>query len=285
MHRCLAVPVPTFRLQDSLSECYITGRCLPAMTPRVLVMGDEVRTEENFFRRTITINSFTGRRWSIRSDGGQHLPSPRHFSSAEAEANGLLEELYPRTLGRFGGNGLFHNGSANAQRVDDLLCAVLHPLGESPSEVGRIHAVPGPGVDRAAGAKHEYGGVGKPVGLLLSGARPRCEVLPIFRERIKTGSVNPLRLPARSPNLNSYAERWVKSVKEECLSRLILFGESSLRRALKQYLEHNHGKRSHQGKGNRILFPSQTEARRNMGAVRCRERLGGLLKYNEREAA
>jgi hypothetical protein len=58
MHRCLAVPVPTSRLRDSLSECYITGRCLPAMTPTVLVMGDEVRTEENFFRRTITINSF-----------------------------------------------------------------------------------------------------------------------------------------------------------------------------------------------------------------------------------
>jgi hypothetical protein len=53
-----------------------------------------------------------------------------------------------------------------------------------------------------------------------------------FRELIKTESVNPLRLPARSPNLNSYAERWVRSVKEECLSRLILFGESSLRRAL-----------------------------------------------------
>ena len=57
MHRCLAVLVPTLRLRDSLSECYITGRCLPAMTPRVLVMGDEVRTEDNFFRWTITINS------------------------------------------------------------------------------------------------------------------------------------------------------------------------------------------------------------------------------------
>jgi putative transposase len=53
-----------------------------------------------------------------------------------------------------------------------------------------------------------------------------------------TGRVSPLRLPARSPNLNSYAERWVRSVKEEWLSRLILFGESSLRRALQQYLVH-----------------------------------------------
>ena len=77
MHRCLAVPVPTFRLRDSLSECYITGRCLPAMTPRVLVMGDEVRTEENFFRWTITINSFTGRSLSARLQGSlRFLPFP-----------------------------------------------------------------------------------------------------------------------------------------------------------------------------------------------------------------
>ncbi len=74
-----------------------------------------------------------------------------------------------------------------------------------------------------------------------------------FRELIKTGSVNPLRLPARSPNLNSYAERWVRSVKEECLSRLILFRESSLRRALQQYIVHYHGERNHHGKDNRIL--------------------------------
>jgi hypothetical protein len=106
-----------------------------------------------------------------------------------------------------------------------------------------------------------------------------------FRELIESGSVKPLRLPARSPNLNSYAERWVRSVKEECLSRLILVGESSLRRALQQYLLHYHEERNHQGKGNRILFPSQTEARRNRGAVQCRERLGGLLRYYEREAA
>jgi putative transposase len=85
--------------------------------------------------------------------------------------------------------------------------------------------------------------------------------------------------------LNSYAERWVRSVKEECLSRLILFGESSLRRALQQYIVHYHGERNHQGKENRLLFPSQTEARRKEGGVRCRERLGGLLKYYEREAA
>src|SRR5882724_4497948 len=78
MHRCLAVPVPTVRLRDSLSECYITGRCLPAMTPRVLVMGDEVRTEENFFRWTITINSFTGRSLSAPLQGSLCFLSRSH---------------------------------------------------------------------------------------------------------------------------------------------------------------------------------------------------------------
>jgi putative transposase len=107
-----------------------------------------------------------------------------------------------------------------------------------------------------------------------------------FRELIESGSVETIRLPARSPNLNSYAERWVRSVKEECLSKLILFGEGSLRRALQQYVAHYHEERNHQGKENRILFPKQTEARRKKeGAARCRERLGGLLKYYEREAA
>jgi putative transposase len=106
-----------------------------------------------------------------------------------------------------------------------------------------------------------------------------------FRELIESGNVKPIRLPARSPNLNSYAERWVRSVKEECLAKLILFGESSLRRALQQYLLHFHEERNHQGKENRILFPFKTKARRTEGAVQCRERLGGLLKYYEREAA
>ena len=56
-----------------------------------------------------------------------------------------------------------------------------------------------------------------------------------FRAIIASGRVEPLALPARSPNLNAYAERWVRSVKEECLSKVILFGERSLRRALREY--------------------------------------------------
>jgi putative transposase len=105
-----------------------------------------------------------------------------------------------------------------------------------------------------------------------------------FRALIDCGQVKPLAVPARSPNLNAHAERWVKSVKEDCLSKLILFGERSLRRALECYLVHYHAERNHQGKGNVLLFPQLTKTIRQ-GPVQCRERVGGLLRYYHQEAA
>ena len=78
----------------------------------------------------------------------------------------------------------------------------------------------------------------------------------------------------------------MKSVKDECLSKLILFGETSLRRALREYIVHYHGERNHQGKGNVLLFPAAMKAMNRVdGSVGCKERLGGLLKYYHREAA
>ena len=104
-----------------------------------------------------------------------------------------------------------------------------------------------------------------------------------FRTILRDGGVEPLRLPPRSPNLNAFAERWVRSVKEECLSRLILFGEASLRRALNEYVEHFHSERNHQGKGNILLFPRPGDTRK-VGHVECSQRLGGLLRYYGRAA-
>jgi putative transposase len=92
-------------------------------------------------------------------------------------------------------------------------------------------------------------------------------------------------LPPRSPNLNAYAERWVRSVKEECLSRMILFGEASLRHVLAQYVAHFHLERNHQGKGNVLLFPAVSQDTEHTAPMQCCERLGGLLKYYTREAA
>ncbi len=80
-----------------------------------------------------------------------------------------------------------------------------------------------------------------------------------------------------------FAERWVKSVKDECLSKLILFGEESLRRALNEYVRHFLHERNHQGKDNVILFPSEETADEN-APIHCKERLGGPLKYYHREA-
>jgi hypothetical protein len=85
--------------------------------------------------------------------------------------------------------------------------------------------------------------------------------------------------------LNSYAERWVRAVEEECLSRWIWFGESLLRRAVSNFLEHFHQERNHQGKRNLLLFPAGTvPCPTPATAVCCRERLGGLLKYHSRAA-
>jgi putative transposase len=74
-------------------------------------------------------------------------------------------------------------------------------------------------------------------------------------------------------------------VKEECLARLILFGEAALHHALREYTAHYHRERNHQGKGNVLLFPTISHAPERAGHVRCHERLGGLLKYYACEAA
>src|SRR5947209_3110523 len=102
---------------------------------------------------------------------------------------------------------------------------------------------------------------------------------PAFQHIIDAAGVTRVPLPPRSPNLNAYAERWVRSVKEECLARMILFGEASLRHALTQYVEHFHHERHHQGKGNVLLFPTVSQDAERAGLLQCRKRLGGLLKY------
>ncbi len=107
-----------------------------------------------------------------------------------------------------------------------------------------------------------------------------------FRDIIESGDVKTLPLPARGPNLNAFSGRWVKSVKDDCLSKLILFGERSLRIALHDHQIHYHAERNHQGKGNVLLLPTATRTKNRVGgSVHCKERLGGLLKYYYREAA
>ena len=108
-----------------------------------------------------------------------------------------------------------------------------------------------------------------------------CEA---FRKSLHDAGIESVRLPPRPLNGNAHLERFMRSLKEECLDRLIFFGESSLRQAVHQFLEHYHAERNHQGLGNRLI-DAGAEVGRRAGAVHCRERLGGILRYYYRPAA
>jgi transposase InsO family protein len=105
-----------------------------------------------------------------------------------------------------------------------------------------------------------------------------------FRRLINDSGTQVIRLPPRSPNLNAYAERFVRSIKSECLERMLFVGQGSLRRAVTQYSEHYHTERNHQGLENRLVRPISTVAASD-GSVRRRERLGGMLNFHYRRAA
>ena len=105
-----------------------------------------------------------------------------------------------------------------------------------------------------------------------------------FRRLVNDGGTNVIRLPPLSPNLNAYAERFVRSIKDECLDRMIFIGQASLRRAVAEYVDHYHWERNHQGLGNRLFYRNGAIAA-NDGAIYRRRRLGGGLNFYYREAA
>jgi transposase InsO family protein len=105
-----------------------------------------------------------------------------------------------------------------------------------------------------------------------------------FREILKSSGIETLKLPARSPNLNAYAERFVRSIKSECLAQIIPLGEDHLRHVVKEYTEHYHAERNHQGLDNRLIEKPKVVVDMNSAVVR-NERLGGVLNYYARKAA
>src|SRR5450432_4092941 len=94
-----------------------------------------------------------------------------------------------------------------------------------------------------------------------------------FLSALAEAGVESVRLPPRSPNLNSYAERFVRTIKESCLERLVLFGEKALRKAVREFMTHYHSERNHQGIGNLLIMSDRPDTHRR-GPVRCRQRLG-----------
>jgi len=101
---------------------------------------------------------------------------------------------------------------------------------------------------------------------------------------LEAAGVTPVRLPAKSPNLNAYAERFVRSIKEECLSRVVPLGEAHLRDVVREYMVHHHEERNHQGLANELITPP-AKVTTLAAPIQRRERVGGVLNYYYREAA
>ncbi|HXN31193.1 MAG TPA: integrase core domain-containing protein [Polyangiaceae bacterium] len=114
---------------------------------------------------------------------------------------------------------------------------------------------------------------------------------PVFTEAwtalLKTGGVTCVPIPPRSPNCNPHAERFVKSIRSECLDRFVIFGERHLRHLIREFSAHYHAERYHQGLGSHIIMPTPSPSNDNasLGAISCRSRLGGILNFYRREAA
>jgi putative transposase len=114
---------------------------------------------------------------------------------------------------------------------------------------------------------------------------------PLFTEAftgiLEAAGVRSVKIPAQSPNCNPHAERFVKTIKYECLRHFVIFGERHLRYLITEFVEHYLTERFHQGIGGRLIRnqPRSTNDNGTRGQIACRSRLGGLLNYYEREAA
>jgi transposase InsO family protein len=105
-----------------------------------------------------------------------------------------------------------------------------------------------------------------------------------FLDILADVGVKSVKLPPRSPNLNAHAERFVRTIKESCLERMILFGEKSLGTAIHNFVAHYHTERNHQGLANRLISPQSSHLGK-AGVIQQRQRLGGMLNYYYRDAA
>jgi hypothetical protein len=114
---------------------------------------------------------------------------------------------------------------------------------------------------------------------------------PVFTKAwtklLKSGGVKCVRIPANSPNCNPYAERFVKTVRAQCLEHFVIFGQRHLQHLLHEFVAHYLTERFHQGLGGRLVTPRPRPGNDNAkcGAIQCRSRLGGLLNYYHREVA
>lgn len=126
-------------------------------------------------------------------------------------------------------------------------------------------------------------------GLLLGKTYILMDRDPVFtkdaRQLLRNAGTRPVRLPAKSPNLNAFAERFIGSIRRECLDKMVILGDQHLREVIRQYILHYNLERAHQGIGNVLITPRPSGAANDNGPVRRTKRIGGLLSYYHRAAA
>jgi hypothetical protein len=201
-----------------------------------------------------------------------------------AEPEGDEEGVSEQALGDDCGHGFLHGGSVDPARVAAVHGAVLHRLvytqgGSCQNRTGGERVVDEPDGRNLTDSED---------GILIGKRYLIHDRDPLFTAEflsmINETGVESVKLPPRSPNLNAYAERFVRSIKESCLNRMIFFGEESLRTAIQNFVAHYHSERNHQGLRNQLISPGAGHLGR-AGEIHRRQRLGGMLNYYYRAAA
>jgi hypothetical protein len=189
-----------------------------------------------------------------------------------------VERISDTTLGNDRGSGLLYDRGLDRERAAAVRRAVLPRVVVEAGGIGGISAVAN-GLWMNQIARNLTDSVD---GLLIGKRYLIHDRDPLFTDEslctLKDAGVESVKLPPRSPNLNAYAERFVQSIKESCLEHLILFGESSLRTAVQNFVAHHHSERNNQGLGNRLILPEPAHLN-SADVVQCRERLGGTWNY------
>jgi putative transposase len=210
----------------------------------------------------------------------RHGIEPAPERDPEDEVEGVSEPA----LGSDRGHGLFHRGSVDEARAATIYGSVFHRALYRKVQIAGIASTAN-GLWMSQIARNltdaEQG--------ILTGKRYLIHdrdpfFTAEFLKMIADAGVESVKLPPRSPNLNPHAERFVRSIQESCLDRLIFFGDDSLRTAIQNFVAHYHGERNHQGLGNRLISPEPGHLG-NSGEVQRRQRLGGMLNYCYRAAA
>jgi transposase InsO family protein len=187
---------------------------------------------------------------NVPAHNRRYSSTARHRTSARAKSKNNLERVPQAALGTECGGGLFHHRSLDKQRTNSVSGPLLHQF------VSRKVAIAGI-ASRANGLWISQVGrhVTDAVDGILDGKRFLIHDRdPLFTAEFQgllvSAGVKCVKLPPQSPNLNAYAEHFVRSIKESCLDRLILFGGHSLQRAMQEFVMHYHHERNHQGLGN-----------------------------------